>query len=149
MILTATVFIICIKRIITPNLFLHTRRKSVQFFCLWELSSAETVPMHCHGWLQTSEPVCIRHGGKTAHWYTASWIINTFQTQCIYTLCRQKHHKIRQWWHSTVYLPVWVGEASPRAVHLSPSPEHEWQTHELVHLESHSPAASEQSVITY
>ena len=38
-------------------LFLRTRRKSVRFFCLWELSSAETVPMHCHGWLQTLEPV--------------------------------------------------------------------------------------------
>jgi len=33
-----------------------TRRKSVQFFCWWVPSSAETVPVHYHGWVQTSEP---------------------------------------------------------------------------------------------
>ena len=66
------------------------------------------------------------------------------------TIFRACVHTIKLMIQDTrVYSPAWVGEASPRAVHLSfslNSPEHGWQTHGLLHLESHSPAASEQSV---
>ena len=97
-------------------------------------------------WLASNFKACDIHcAGKNWKYQLISrWNTNNLQSLCAYNEINNTRH-----WQSRVYSPGWVGEASPRAVHLSfsvNSPEHEWQIHGLLHLESHSPAASEQSV---
>lgn len=55
------------------RMYIPTRKRSVQWFCCWELSWEGTWPEHCHGGPQTSEPITQAKYSHTNH-VQITWI---------------------------------------------------------------------------